>query len=391
MGFPFSAPGGDEEALNRQFAGLLSYSLEIGPDLLNGIHRDEPITYTSEAELVADQESPLPKFTASGSDRELDWVVGDRDKLVGYESKYGDSLGETQLSDELDKLRLNADGRDVMLVAVTPHTTRPAVVDEFADEPVCWTSWTTVSRRLGRIEERDVPAEQRPILRMLNDLFEAEDMHPFSGFDHRDKEQYRYFIRDLRQELQGTELENRGEVHSWTTSDPDPPSYRRIVPKYLEVPFVRGSRDGGGTTKRASYLTVTVDTETHEVHAGIAFNVREVARHEEYVDANVDELVDYATEEDLELWASMNSPNQWKLGVPKTDDPAEMRTWLTSGSRNAVRVDDTDYKKARFVSECPAEDPASLVLAVQERVLAFYEDFLRSDELYPWPTLGEGE
>jgi len=390
MSYPFPAPDGYEEDLNQQFAGLLYYSLEIGPELLNRIHQEESITFSGEAQLVADQDSPLSKYTDTGKDREIDWVVGDEDKLVGYESKYGDTLGGRQLSDELAKLELNADGRKSKLVAVTPHTTRPSVLDDFNEEPVYWLSWLTIARRIQQIDDAELPPEQRPLLRMLQDLFKIEDMHPFKGFNHHDKQQYRYFIRDLRQELLDTELENRGDVHTWTTTNPEPSSWKRLVPKYLDVPFVREDR-GDDSTKRGSSLAVLVDTEAHRVHTGVVFNVREIEAHEEFIANNVDALVEYAAEQELELWASMNSPNQWKLGIAKTSDPAKMRTWLEDGSTTAIKVDETKFKKARFVRECSASEPAMIVQEVKDNLLSFHDEIIVSNELYPWPTLADQE
>lgn len=390
MGYPFSSPNGDEEALNQQFAGYLHYSLQIGPELINRIHRSLPISFSDGARVVGHQYSPLPQYTENGTDREIDWVVGEDDALVGYESKYGDSLSESQLRDELDKLRLNAKGRDVALIVVTMHTTPVALLDRFANEPVHWVSWFTVYRQLHQTNETDVQPEQRPILRMLRDLFEAEDMHPFTGFDHGDKQQYRYFIRDLRQELVGTELENPGNVNTSTTKDPEPSSWKRLVPKRLDVPFVRESRDGDWS-RLTSYLTVVVDTETHDIHVGIVFNVRQVDTHRDFVSDSVDDLVDYATERELELWGSMNSLNQWELGIAQTDDPAEMRAWLTGGSENAVQADGTNFKKAIFVREIDGDDPAALVQAAKAELLELHDRFLVDDEQYPYPTLDEYE
>ena len=390
MGYPFSAPSGDEEDLNQQFAGYLYYSLQISPDLLNRIHSHQPLSFSDETKLVAHQDSPLPRYTDTGTNREIDWVVDDEDKLVGYESKYGARLPKDQLQDELDKLRLNADGKDVALVVVTMHTTPVSLLSQFTDEPVYWLSWFTVFRRLRQTDETDIPPEQRPILRMLEDLFEAEDMHPFTGFDHHDKLQYRYFIRDLRQELVETELENPGKVHTSATKDPEPSAWKRMVPKRIDVPFVRESREQEWS-RLTSYLTVTVDMETHAVHTGIVFNLRQIETHRDYVNENVDELIEYAIENDMELWASMNSFNQWEVGIPKTDDPTEMRTWLESGSENAVRANETNFKKAIFVRECTASDPAELVQEVKQELLKLYQQFLVSDELYHRPTLEEYE
>ena len=82
---------------------------------------------------------------------------------------------------------------------------------------------------------------------------------------------------------------------------------------------------------------------------------------------------------------------QWKVGIAKTADPAEMRMWLESGSENAVRANETNYKKAIFVRECSEFDPAALVQEVKDELLDLYEQFLASDEMYPYPTLEEYE
>lgn len=386
MVYPFSSPNGYEERLNQQFSGFLYYSLQISPELLNNLHEDLGISFSEEATVIAHQNSPLTRYTANGTDREIDWVIADKNKIVGYESKYGDSLSSNQLQDELDKLELNAEGRDAILIAVTPHTTRPSVMDRFETDPVHWISWSSVSRQLHQIAESDIRSEQRPILRMLQDLFETEDMHPFTGFDHHDKLQYRYFIRDLRQELIQTEIEHPGKVNSATTKESEPSSWKRLVPKRLDIPFIRESRENGWKRGR-SYLTATVNTETHEVHAGIVFNLREIESHRNYVADSLDDLIEYAADRDLQLWASMNSLNQWKVDVPRTDVPAEMRSWLESGSKNAVRTEGTDFKKAIFVNECSDSEPSVVIQNVKDELLRQFDDFLVSDDLHPWPTL----
>lgn len=388
MIYPFSSPNGYEERLNRQFAGYMYYSLQVSPELIDVVHSDQDVTFSGDAKVVAHQYSPLSQNTEDGTDRKIDWVIGSESKLVGYESKYGDILTESQLRDELEKLRLNAEGRDVALVAVTHHKTRPSVLSRLEDEPVHWLSWYTVSRRLNQKQEDEVSPEQRPILRMLKDLFESEDMRPFTGFDHQNKPQYRYFIRDLRQELVGEDIENRGKVHTQTTDDVNPSSWKRIVPKRLDIPFVRESRDED-VDRTSSYLTVTVDTETHDVHVGIVFNPRTVETQREYVADRAEELVEYAGSRDLKLRASMNSFNNWKLGMPETLDPDEMYDWLTSGASDDIMVDETQFKKATFLKECSASEPPELIRQSKNELLEFDEDFLVSDDLYPWQTLEE--
>lgn len=262
----------------------------------------------------------------------------------------------------------------------------PEVLDQFEDDPVYWMSWFNIYRQLYQINEDKIRSEQLLPLRMIKDLFEAEDMHPFTGFNHHDKLQYRYFIRDLRNELAQTELENPGKVNSSTTKNSEPNTWQRLVPKRLDIPFVRDSREDNWKRQR-SYLTAIVNTETHEVHAGIVFNIREVNNHRDYVADSLEALIEHADERGLQLWASMNSLNQWKVDVPKTEDPAEMRNWLENGSSNAVRVDGTDFKKAIFVNDCSISEPSTLIQNVKHELLRQFDDFLMSDDLYPWPTL----
>lgn len=282
MGYPFAAPDRGEESLNRQFAGFLHYSLQNGSKPLKKIHEDHPISFSKQASVVASQDSPLPQHTETGTDREIDWVISDEDKLVGYESKYGAILYEDQLRDELAKLRLNAtEHQDAVLVVVTMHTTPASLLERFDDEPVYWLSWLAVFRRLRQINESELLPEQRPLRQMLIDLFEEEDMQPFTGFSHHDKLQCRYFIRDLRQELVGTEVKQPGRIHTSATKDPEPSSWKRLVPKRLDIPFVRESRDSD-CSRTTSYLTVLVDTETHDVHVGIVFNLRQIETHEKH-------------------------------------------------------------------------------------------------------------
>jgi hypothetical protein len=149
MVYPFAPPDGYEERLNQQFSGYLHYSLQIGSELLNDLHDGLGISFSDEARVVAKQDSPLPQYTENGVNRKIDWVIADSDKIVGYESKYGDTLSGDQLRGELEKLALNAEGRDVALITVTPHTTPPQILDRFKSDPVHWISWSDIARRLS--------------------------------------------------------------------------------------------------------------------------------------------------------------------------------------------------------------------------------------------------
>lgn len=178
MFYPFSQPNGDEEPLNQQFSGYLYYSLQVGPELVNSLHEDLDISFSKKAKIVAHQKSPLPRYTETGTNREIDWVIADENKIVGYESKYGASLSSDQLQDELEKLELNAEGRDVSLITVTTHIDRPSLIDQFENDSVYWASWSNISKHLYQIKDENIRSKQIPIVKMLQDLFDVENIHP---------------------------------------------------------------------------------------------------------------------------------------------------------------------------------------------------------------------
>ena len=71
--------------------------------------------------VTGENPRPIPResnYTETGKHREIDRVTGDEDSLVGYESRYDDSLKRRQLRDELAKLELNAERRETKLVTV---------------------------------------------------------------------------------------------------------------------------------------------------------------------------------------------------------------------------------------------------------------------------------
>jgi hypothetical protein len=334
MRYPYNRPNGYEEQLNDQVIAHLHYSLQQGPTLLNLILKELPVEATDYAEIVAHQNDPLPMTADTDTDREIDWVVGDEATIIGFESKYGDQLRSTQLQDELAKLYANAAGRDVHLVAITHHAGEPSVIDRFDSEPISWLNWYTVSQTLKQIDPAEIPPSQRVPLRMLQDLFEVEDMTPFTGFDHQDKQQYRYFIRDLRPKVNRIELENRGNLHTWAEESPTPSGGSRIVPEYIGIPFPHKDRpdhnsEGRPKSKRASVPLVVVDTEAHTVHAGVVFGVQKVPSHRELFLNRGDEIARELHEAGYELWIGRNSINNTKVPIEKTAELDTMSTWLS--------------------------------------------------------------
>lgn len=167
-----------EPSLHTQFPGYLYYSLQTGPEILNRLHENVDIVFSPEARVIAHQNTSLPHSTESGPDWDLDWVIADDDIIVGYESAVDGSLDQTQLQNALEKVELNAEGRDVLLFAITPETSRPEVMTQFANEPVQWLSWSSIARQLFQIDETEVDSEQLALLRMMQDLFEAHGFGP---------------------------------------------------------------------------------------------------------------------------------------------------------------------------------------------------------------------
>ncbi|MWV40059.1 hypothetical protein [Natrialba sp. INN-245] len=396
MRYPYRNPAGYEERLNRQVMGHLHYSLQEGATLLNTMLEDLPVSFGDDASIVAHQYDPLPKSADTEVDREIDWVIRDADTLVGFESKYDASLGSKQLRDELAKLRANADERYVHLVAITRHASAPSLFDEFDGDPVYWTNWFTIATRLERTDERDVPPAQRVPLRMLRDLFEGEDMEPFSGFDHQDKLQYRYFVRDLRTRVDEIDLENRGKLHTWTTESQDPSGGSRIVPEYIGIPFVDEDRPphnkaGRPKSKRATVPLVVVDTDRHEVYAGIVFGIQKVSRHRKLLLERGNSIAERYHSNGYEMWIGRNSINNTTVPPEKTRDLDEMQAWLSDTGKKVLAHHDEDdnYRNVWFLRGCSQTDLEELFDAIVRTLREQKAWVIDSDEYLEGSSLSD--
>lgn len=387
MTYPFPTPDGDEEELNQQIAGYLHYSLQIDTSLINILHDDIPLRFSDQATLVGHQYSPLPRYTDNGPNRAIDWVIRDQNKLVGYESKYGDSLTKKQLQDELAKLRVNAGDGDVYLVAVTPDITEPSIVDEFED--LYWVSWNTFAKRIHSIDSEDVSVGQRPIIKMLQDLFHAEGMEAFTGFSHEDKRQYTYFVRELGQALDATSLELRRNLPRHTSGILDPNPDNRLVHKYLDIPVFRESRPARQNhLDDCSYFSVIIDLESNEVYAGVTLNIGHVPGHASIVEDYRDKLVGMSVEQNFALWLSKSSINNWSTPPIQTNDADQIQEWLSQTESGSIIVSETRYNRVMFLRECQANTPENTLNSVVE-ALTETSDWLLSgtDQILPESSL----
>jgi len=300
------------------------------------------------------------------------------------------------LSNELKKLRLNAGGeKESYLVAITHHANEPSALNRFEDEPVYWTNWISVSKRLEQVDVEELPAEQQVPLRMLKDLFEVEQMEPFTGFDHQDKNQYRYFIRYLRPQMNEIGLENRGEIITSTggsrgsKSKPDPPDWYRIIPKYISIPFVHEGRPSLNEKDRpkidrASFFLAIVDTEEHRVYAGVVFGVEKVSNHRKLLQEHGTEILEECHSDGFEMWIGRRSINHRDISPEKTRELAEMKKWMTEEKEGKRLLEDPEednkYRKVWLVRECTEDDPEELLSSVVDTIDEQKKRFLERDE-----------
>lgn len=398
MRYPYNRPNGYEEQLNDQVIAHLHYSLQQDSTLLDLILEDLPVEATDKAEIVAHQTDPLPITADTDTDREIDWVVRDENTIIGFESKYGDKLRSKQLEDELAKLNANAGSRDVHLVAITHHAGEPSVMDQFDTEPISWLNWYTISQTFEQVDPEEISPAQRVPLQMLQDLFEVEDMTPFTGFDHQDKQQYRYFIRDLRPEVNRIGLENRGILHTWAEESPDPSGGSQIIPKYIGIPFPHKDRpehNSGGRpkSKRASVHLVVVDTEAHVVHAGVVFGIQKVPSHRELLLRHGDEIAEELHNAGYQMWVGRNSINNTIVPPEKTDQLDTMKAWLSDTGKKVLASPDEDnnYRNVWFLRESKGDDIEQLFESVSESLSDQKQRFIESDQYISTETLADPE
>jgi hypothetical protein len=169
----------DEEMLNDCFAGLIDDSLAHGPAFLNYL-LDGLVAFEDGAEVIATDREPLPYRSDGDKDRKIDFTVADDSKVVGFESKRRDSLKDGQLSEEREKLEYNADGRDIVLVAITEHLGKPGIISQMPDD-VYWVSWYALAQRAFDGDALD--CEWQPTVSRAQKMFREFGYSDFNGID----------------------------------------------------------------------------------------------------------------------------------------------------------------------------------------------------------------
>lgn len=168
----------DEETLNDCFADLIDDTLILGPDFLNFL-LDGLVEFGEEASIEGTDREPLD-YRGAEIDRKIDLTVGDESFLAGIESKRRANLSEDQLLDELDKLRYNADGRDVKLIALTEDVEEPELIHRTPDE-IQWMSWFSFAQRIFGPTPLD--DSWQPTVSRARKMFREFGYTEFTGID----------------------------------------------------------------------------------------------------------------------------------------------------------------------------------------------------------------
>lgn len=175
--------GGGETAHNDVVAGILTDSLDYGPELINYLFAEEGLDISKETELIAAQ-SPID----SNSIRELDWVFSDPEgDIIGFESKRGAGFGDDQLVEEVKELnRAASPSQSSRLIVITGVTRKPqeivsaeeTLTSEGVQIEVSWTNWHEIEQRLSNISPNDVKPQHEPLAKQLQRVLSEEGYGP---------------------------------------------------------------------------------------------------------------------------------------------------------------------------------------------------------------------
>lgn len=291
----------DEEFLNDCFAEVVDDSLTQGPGFLNYL-LDDIVEFEEGAEVEGTDRSPLP-YRDEGTDRAIDLTVGDKSKIVGFESKRQDALHENQLQDELEKLRYNSEGREALLVAVTEDLREPELIPQLPDE-VRWTSWFHLAQRTFKA---DYLEGWNPTTERAKKMFRE---FGYSEFDGIDPEEFRVSVWELWKQT-ATQVEEVEAGRRWPYNMLKGPAgtstgYKPVDPDWMILTFNSSNK----TPEKPRYALLS-NKHTQELWVGVA---TKPWRNEELTETylqNAEEIADSVVEKDLEV---IQFPLNWLVG-----------------------------------------------------------------------------
>lgn len=293
----------DEETLNDCFADLLEDSLVQGPEFLNFV-LDGLVQFEAQAELVATDRDPLP-YRPNGTDRKIDFTVADSEKLVGFESKRRDSLKRTQLNDELEKLRFNADGRDTILVALTEDLRHPSLIHGVSDD-IVWKSWFKVAQRTFAADRLDL--SWQPTVSRAQKMFRE---FGYTEFDGIDTEEFQVgvweFWKQLAIQADGLETGKRWPNNLLSEVANQSKGYRPIDPDWMLLTF---GDEPGNTPKKTSYCILS-NRKTCRIWVGVCLCPWGNETLTDYLCDHAEVLADRVVEAELDV---IQFPLNWLVG-----------------------------------------------------------------------------
>lgn len=382
-------PGGGETGHNDVVAGLLTDSLDYGPELINYIFENEGLSVSSKTELIAAQSK-----IDSNSIRELDWVFNDPEgAIIGFESKRGAGFGDNQLVEEARELeRVASPSQPSKLIVITGVTRKPeeivSVNDELSSEglqvEVSWTNWHEIEQRLSNISTEDVRPQHEPLAKLLGRVLSEEGYGPQfqpladlpSEFVEEFKEQQDHIvglIQDLdrlapevelsRYSKGNSEMFHYGGRKSLTSLSK---SYHPIAPEDIVIPFIPPEFDdfpGGEYNDQASFICVHINLFKSSVRVGAYLCPRGTDPHFNVLVDKADIVEQICHDFELKLYGLWN-----RYAVENVHSPDEVGEVLSEG----FNVDD-GYKRiivGREIS-CDHPDSVSEVLDLLELVRGY--------------------
>lgn len=305
----------DEETFNNCFADLVSDSLTRNAAFLNHI-LDGIVAFQDDARIEGTDLEPLP-YRDDGTDRKIDFTVGDGAQLVGFESKRRDSLSRSQLEDELAKVEFNADGRSAILVAITEDIRRPSLIDELPAE-IRWTSWFRISRAVFNGDTLD--ETWHPTVSRAQTMFRE---FGYEGFDGIDTDEYRLSVWELWKQV-ATQVDDLGTGERWphkTIKEPKGTAtgWKPIDPDWMLLTF----SDGQSGDPDSTCYAMLSNKRTQEIRVGLAICPWKDDALVDMLCANAEAFADRVIEEEL---AVVQFPLNWLVG----------RKNLPTGHRKAV-------------------------------------------------------
>jgi hypothetical protein len=378
---------GDEESQNDFFVSLLAWSLEDGPEVLNAIHDD--LVFSNEADVVATQRNGLSSNASENpGPRILDWVIRDTDKLVGYESKTGNSApDETQLRQEYRRLEANSGRRDVYLFVFSDQAQQPASVE---DSPAEWLSWYQLAERVLELNTKD------KAIQMLQDMFREEEYDGFTGFTDFTREnrwltkhgsEFVELAFDVNRHLDGLEIYTEGNTHLWHSTSMNLEKLRSkgwstINQAYHIIHY--HPVDGSNFVKNYYRPAIFLPALENDLRVYMDINPNQRGLNKEFVQGNASTLSHLVEQQSMHLltsWNSFNTPNGEFLEYKSADEIENVLTEKT-GKEN--------WRRLLFGWSVSVEQsPRSIILETAERVEELHELFFEESKYFTEDELPE--